>query len=128
MWYNKTTMASRSYDIGSEPPQLAWTLVRGDTASFKAYVADDTRQPLNIPDWTIKMEIKRDGNLVLSTTPAADADDLEGEFTVALSSGETRILETGDVFDIQVSNAGDNIVWTVAQGSVNVIEDITDRP
>lgn len=121
-------MASRSYDIGSEPPQLAWTLVRGDTASFKAYVADDTRQPLNIPDWTIQMEIKRNGVLVLSTTPAADADDLEGEFTVSLSSGETRILETGDVFDIQVSNAGDNIVWTVAQGSVKVIEDITDRP
>lgn len=121
-------MASRSYDIGSEPPQVSWTLVRGDTASFKAYVADDTRQPLTIPDWTIKMEVKRDGDLVFSTTPAADADDLEGEFTVTLTAAETRILETGDVFDIQLSLPQDAIVWTVAQGSVIVIEDVTDRP
>jgi hypothetical protein len=121
-------MASRSYDIGSEPPQVAWTLVRGDTASFKAYVTDDTRQPLNIPDWTIQMEIKRDGVVVFETTPGADVDDLEGEFTVTLAAYETRILETGDVFDIQLSLPQDQIVWTVAQGSIVVIEDITDRP
>jgi hypothetical protein len=121
-------MASRSYDIGSEPPQVAWTLVRGDTASFKAYVTDDTRQPLNIPDWTIQMEIKRSGTLVLSTIPAADADDLDGEFTVTLTAAETRILESGDVFDIQLSLPQDQIVWTVAQGSLSIIEDITDRP
>lgn len=128
IWYNYLTMASRSYDIGSEPPQVTWTVVRGDTASFKAYVTDDARQPLNIPDWTIQMEIKRDGNLVMSTTPAADADDLEGEFTVTLTAAETRILETGDVFDIQLSLPQDAIVWTVAQGSMILIEDVTDRP
>lgn len=105
--------------------------MRGDTASFKAYVTDDGRQPLNIPDWTIKMEIKRggsEGTVILNVTPAPDADDLEGEFTVTLTAAETRILETGDVFDIQLSLPQDQIVWTVVQGSVIVVEDITDRP
>ena len=121
-------MASKSYDIGVEPPQLRWTVMRGDTASFKSYVTDDSRQPLNIPDWTIQMEIKRNGVVILPITPAADADDLEGEFTVTLAASETRILETGDVFDIQLSLPQDQIVWTVAQGSFIMVEDITDRP
>lgn len=121
-------MASRSYDIGSEPPQIQWTLMRGDTASFKSYVTDDGRVPLNIPDWTIKMEIKRNGSIILSPTPAPDSDDLEGEFTVFLEASETRILETGDVFDIQLSAPADSIVWTVCQGTFVVLEDITDRP
>lgn len=124
-------MASRNYDIGNEPPQVVWTLVRGDTASFKAYVTDDARLPLDLSVWDIEMEIKRgapDATLIISSTPAPDADDLPGEFTVFLTAAETRILETNDVFDIQLSNAGDNLVWTVAQGKIVVVEDITDRP
>lgn len=124
-------MASRNYDIGNEPPQVVWTLVRGDTASFKAYVTDDARLPLDLSVWDIEMEIKRgspDATLIISSSPAPDADDLPGEFTVFLTAAETRILETNDVFDIQLSNAGDNLVWTVAQGKIVVVEDITDRP
>ena len=121
-------MASRSYDIGVEPPQLRWTVMRGDTASFKSYVTDDGRQSLNIPDWTIQMEIKRNGTQILSMNPVQDADDLEGEFTVFLTASETRILETGDVFDIQLSLPQDQLVWTVAQGSMIILEDVTDRP
>lgn len=119
-------MASRNYDIGNEPPQISWTVVRGDTASFKAYVTDDARMPLNIPDWTIQMEIKRNGSIITSTTPEQDSDDLEGEFTVSLTAAQTRILETADVFDIQLSSTG--IVWTVCQGSMVIVEDVTDRP
>lgn len=121
-------MASRSYDIGNEPPQLSWTVMRGDTASFKSYVTDDGRVPLNIPDWTIQMEVKRNGVIVLSLSPLQDADDLEGEFTVFLQASETRILETGDVFDIQLTLPQDQLVWTVAQGSMIILEDVTDRP
>ena len=119
-------MASRNYDIGNEPPRVAWTVVRGDTASFKAYVSDDARMPLNIPDWTIQMEIKRGGSIITSTTPEQDADDLDGEFTVSLTAAQTRILETGDIFDIQLS--APQTVWTVCQGSMVIIEDVTDRP
>ena len=107
---------------------MVWTLVRGDTASFKVYVTDDARLPLDLSVWTIEMEFKRSGNVVTSTTPVQDEDDLDGEFTVFLAGDQTRILETDDIFDIQLSNAQDSLVWTVAQGKMYVIDDVTDVP
>jgi len=50
---------SGTYNIGERPPYVNWTVVRGDTASFRVYVTDDERNPLTIADWTIQMEIKR---------------------------------------------------------------------
>ena len=82
------------------------------------------------------MEIKRpnnpadagvitdDANTILTLTPAADADDLAGEFTVSLTAEESSILETGDIFDIELSDP--TRVWTVAQGSIIVLEDVTN--
>lgn len=128
-----------SYAVGSTPPRVSWTVVRGDTAAFKVYVTDDAKQPLTISDWTISMQIKRpasvtDDNLgtitdnatdVLTLTPAADPDDLEGEFTVSLTAAESAILETGDIFDIELSLPQDELVWTVAQGYMVILEDVT---
>ena len=51
--------SSGTYDIGERPPYVNWTFVKGDTASFRVYLTDDIRQPLNIPDWNISMQIKR---------------------------------------------------------------------
>lgn len=125
-------------DVGARPPQILWTIVRGDTASFKVYVADDAKQPLTLEDWTIAMEVKRPDSVddlgvitdnattILSLTPLADEDDLPGEFTVFLTSQESSQLETGDIFDIELSASGNAIVWTVAQGSINMIEDVTN--
>jgi hypothetical protein len=116
-------------DIGSIPPQSVWTMVRGDTASFRMYVQDDAGNPLTIADWNIKMDFYRDGaisNPVLTVYPSADPDDGPGEFTVFLAYDETEILETDDQFDIQISLFDNSIVWTVLQGKVKMIEDITD--
>lgn len=128
--------SASSYDIGNKPPTINWTVVRGDTASFKVYVTDDEKEPLVIPDWDILIKIKRpnsnpgvisdDASLVLTLVPEADADDLLGEFTVSLASSESQILETGDIFDIQLTSAGQTNVWTVAQGSMIILEDVTD--
>jgi hypothetical protein len=130
--------SSNAYDVGNRPPIVTWTLVRGDTASFRVYVTDDQKQPLNIPDWTIAMKIKRPNSslnagvitdaatLVLELHPEADLDDAPGEFTVFLSAAESVELETGDIFDIQLSTANDAQVWTVAQGKMVVLEDVTD--
>ncbi len=129
--------SSAGYNVGNTPPRTVWTVVRGDTASFKVYVTDDAKLPLNIPDWTISMEIKRpnsaanagvitsDATLVLTLNPVADPDDLPGEFTVNLTSTQSALLETGDIFDIQLSYAENSIVWTVTQGSMNVLESVT---
>jgi hypothetical protein len=117
------------FKIGSEPPQSIWTIVRGDTASFKMYVQDDSGSPLVIEDWSIAMDFYREGsssNPVLTVTPAADSDDGPGEFTVFLAYDETEILETNDEFDIQMATTGNAIVWTVLQGNILMVEDITD--
>jgi hypothetical protein len=130
--------SSSSYNVGNTPPRVTWTIVRGDTAAFKVYVTDDERAPLNLEDWSIEMQIKRPQNLanagvitdaatlVLTLTPEQDEDDAAGEFTVSLSALQSALLETGDIFDIELSTAQDQIVWTVAQGSVVILEDVTD--
>jgi hypothetical protein len=116
----------RRYDVGSIPPQVVWTIVRGDTAAFKVYVTDDARQPLNIPDWNIRMDIERGGEDVIVLYPVSDEDDKPGEFTVSLTAAQSQILQSQDVFDIQLSLPQDQIVWTVAQGYLHVIEDVTE--
>jgi hypothetical protein len=134
--------SANSYNIGSPPPELVWTLVRGDTASFKVYVTDDSLAALYIPDWDIEMDIKRDELVVVTltpesilNTPSGDDDEPEpipGEFLVKLAAEQSDLLKTADVFDIQMTNTSTNPgsigygqVWTVARGTVVVIEDIT---
>ena len=133
-----TRGSASSYFVGNNPPLVTWTVVRGDTAAFRVYVTDDERQPLNIPDWTIAMKIKRPVNPIIppvmtdnateifTLSPAADPDDAPGEFTVSLAAAQSQILQTGDIFDIQLSLPQDEIVWTVAQGAMVILEDITD--
>lgn len=130
--------ANKTYNVGEKPPTVVWTFVKGDTSAFRVYVTDDAKQPLNIPDWTILLKIKRptdpedksvitdNATTIMLLTPAPDADDADGEFTVSLTAEESVSLQTGDIFDIQLSTAGNNQVWTVAQGSLVVLEDVTD--
>lgn len=131
-----TRGSAQSYDIGNKPPTVIWTVVRGDTSGFRVYATDDAKQPLNIPDWEILMKFKRPNSAVdlgiitdnateiFTLIPAPDDNDLIGEFTVWLTSEESNQLETGDIFDIQLSDP--TRVWTVAQGSMKILEDVTD--
>ena len=126
------------YNIGNPPPTVIWTVVRGDTSGFKVYVTDDAKVPLILKgagsEWDIAMKIKRpnstpgiitdNATVVMSLTPVADEDDLVGEFTVWLTAAESVQLRTGDIFDIQVSDP--TRVWTVAQGTFKILEDVTD--
>ena len=117
---------ARTYNIGNEPPTIVWTIVRGDTAAFKVYVTDDARDPLIIGDWNIKMDIVRNGTDVFTLSPAADSNDQIGEFTVSLTAAQSDLINTNDAFDIQLSLPQDEIVWTVAQGGMVILEDVTD--
>lgn len=129
---------TRKYNVGTNPPQVLWTLVRGDTASFLVYVTDDERQPLDLSLWNIEMKIKRpndpkksgiitdDATIILTLSPVPDLVKGPGNFIVSLTSIESELLRTGDIFDIELSTEGDAVVWTVAQGSLKVLEDVTD--
>jgi len=123
-----------SYLVGLKPPEVSWTVVRGDTAAFRVYVTDDNKDPLVIEDWTIAMEIKRpntkpgeftdDAELIVELAPAPTALDGDGEFTVSLNEDQSVLLETGDIFDIELSD--ESRVWTVARGTMIIIEDVTN--
>jgi hypothetical protein len=124
------------YDLGSKPPEVVWTVVKGDTAAFRVYVQDDAAVPLVISDWTIDMEIKRpnlavnkgkitdDATLVVELYPVQTSSDQDGEFTVFLNSTNSGLLQTGDIFDIELTDGFR--VWTVAQGSFIILEDVTN--
>lgn len=130
-------MATRkNYPVKNVPPLVTWTVVRGDTAAFRVYVTDDTKAALNVTSWTKSMQIKRPttpqliptmtdaATLITSVTPASVAGDGVGEFTVKLTASQTNRLETGDLFDIEIKDA--TRIWTICQGSMIVIEDITN--
>ena len=114
-----------SFSIGSAPPTVLWTLVRGDTSAFRVYVTDEDRNPLTISEWDISMDIVRptNNNIIVSLIPVETADDNDGEFTVSLSSAQSENLQTGDIFDIQLDDG--SRTWTVCRGSITVIEDVT---
>lgn len=124
------------YELGNTPPQLTWTIVKGDTSAFRAYVQDDAGIPIVVDDWTIDMEIKRpnnpanagkitdDAELVVELYPVATSSDGPGEFTVFLNSVNSSMLQTGDIFDIEITDGFR--VWTVGQGSMVVLEDVTN--
>jgi len=118
---------SDSFSIGTTPPNISWTLVRGDTAAFRVYVTDEDRNPLTIADWDIAMDIVREtttsSTVIVALTPGVTADDDEGEFTVSLTANQSDLLETDDIFDIQLSDA--TRTWTICKGTITVIEDVT---
>lgn len=68
--------------------------------------------------------ITDNAELIFTLTPAPAIDEQPGYFTTSLSSEQSEQLETGDIFDIQLTSAEQ--VWTVAQGSMIIIEDVTD--
>jgi hypothetical protein len=115
-----------SFSVGSPPPTVLWTLVRGDTSAFRVYVTDEDRNPLTISEWDISMDIARPSSsnaVIVSLIPEATEDDDAGEFTVSLTSDQSEILLTNDIFDIQLDDG--SRTWTVCKGTITVIEDVT---
>ena len=119
-----------SYALGAAPPEIRWTVVRGDSAAFRVYVTNDVREPLYLEDWQIKMDIYRPStdNIIVSLSPQPiEFQDTEGSFTVNLTSAQSELLETGDIFDIQLTELlSEGRVWTVAKGSMVILEDVTE--
>jgi hypothetical protein len=119
-----------SYALGAAPPEIRWTVVRGDSAAFRVYVTNDVREPLYLEDWQIKMDIYRPStdNIIVSLSPEpVEFQDTEGSFTVNLTSAQSELLETGDIFDIQLTELlSEGRVWTVAKGSMVILEDVTE--
>ena len=124
------TTRTTAYSVGNTPPQITWTVVKGDTASFRVTVTDDELVPLDLTNFKIRMHVKLEGQSeivppVLSLVPQVYGEEIDGKFTVELAAEESSLLTTGDIFDIELRTENNQTVWTVAQGSMIVIEDIT---
>jgi hypothetical protein len=119
---------AQSFTVGYEPPTVTWTVVKGDTASFRVYVTDNDRTPIDIDAWSIAMDIvpPNTSTPVVELSPGPTEDDGPGEFTVSLTSEQSDLLATGDRFDIQLSTTSPVSVWTVAQGTMVMIETVTE--
>ena len=119
------TQPNRTVNLGSVPPEIVWTVVKGDTASFRVFVYDDEKNPIDLIDWNFAVDFYRPDTeeTILSITPEITEDDETGSFTVSLGASESDQLETDDQFDIQISN--ENVVWTVGIGKMIMIGDIT---
>jgi hypothetical protein len=81
------------------------------------------KRPTTSP--VIPGQITDTATLLYTLTPEPDEDDEQGEFTVSLTAAQTATLQTNDIFDIELSLTADQIVWTVAQGRLIVLEDVT---
>jgi hypothetical protein len=119
------TQPSRTVNLGSAPPEIIWTVVQGDTASFRVFVYDDEKNAIDLTDWNFAVDFYRPETeeTILSITPEITEEDETGSFTVFLGASESDQLETDDEFDIQISN--ESVVWTVGIGKMVMIGDIT---
>lgn len=126
------------YNVGNKPPLVNWTCVIGDSASFRVYVEDDLENPLDYDTtsygdtvgWDISGDFRRysdnvGDDLLFTIFPDQTEFDDEGEFTVTLSPAQSKILRTGDVFDIQLRDGVR--VWTVCQGEMIMIGEVTEQ-
>ena len=117
--------AAGEIEVGATPPIVRWTVVKGDYAAFKCYVEDDSSTPITVADYTIKADFRRGTQLLFSVYPEATEFDGTGEFTVKLLPAQCKLLQSGDIFDVQLSDAV--VVWTVCRGIMTVIAEVTDR-
>ncbi len=121
----QTTNANGEIEVGATPPIVRWTVVKGDSAAFRIYVEDDNANPIVPADYTIKADFMRNSTLLFSCTPSVTEFDEDGEFTVYVSPAQCKLLATGDIFDVQLSDPV--VVWTVCRGVMNVIPEVTDK-
>jgi hypothetical protein len=132
-------IAPSTYNIGNKPPLINWTVVIGDSASFRIYVEDDLGNPVDYDTtsvgddagWDISGDFRRysdnvGDDLLFTVYPTQTEFDEIGEFTVTVSPSQSKILRTGDVFDIQLRDGVDR-VWTVCQGEMIMIGEVTEQ-
>jgi hypothetical protein len=118
------------YNIGNKPPLVNWTIVIGDSAAFRIYVQDDLGDPIVVDDWDIEVDFRRysddvGDDLIFKLTPVQIETDADGEFVVSLTPAQSKQLRTGDVFDVQLSDP--TRVWTVCQGEMIMLGEVTDQ-
>jgi hypothetical protein len=115
--------------VGAEPINIKWKVVRGDTATLRVdFLEDDETTEIDIDDWTF------------SATSYDSSGDLLDELTVTKYNGYVIVTAPSDLttfwgngyknvvanlpFDVQIVT-DDDVVWTPIIGTISVYSDIT---
>jgi len=115
--------------VGAEPVNIKWKVVRGDTATLRIdFLEDDEITTIDIDDWTF------------TSTSYDPSGDVLDELTVNKYDGYVIVTAPPDLttfwgngyrnvvanlpFDVQIIT-DDDVVWTPIIGTISVYSDIT---
>ena len=128
-----TTIYDIPYPILTDPVN-----VHEDIQSLAERIEDDLGNPLDydttsagdVTGWDISGDFRRysdnvGDDLLFTVYPDQSEFDEVGDFTVTVSATQSKILRTGDVFDIQLRDGVR--VWTVCQGEMIMIGEVTEQ-
>lgn len=118
--------------FGATPANIQWTVVRGDTATFRVdFLENDESTYFDTSDWTY------------SATAYDRTSDVLDELEVEAHEGYVIVKASPDItanwgtsyrsvvaelaFDLQVviEDSGENIVWSPVIGTICVLGDVT---
>jgi len=115
--------------VGANPVNIKWKVVRGDTATLRVdFLEDDEVTPIDIDDWSfISSSYDSSGDLLDELT----VDKYDGYVIITAPAETTKYWGVGyksivaDLpFDLEITT-DDNVIWTPIIGTITVYSDIT---
>lgn len=120
-----TSCCPEDTTFGADPLNARWTIVRGDTASFRVqFVEDDEVTAYDTTGWTyLSYTYNFKGEVLdqLTVTTGATYVDIIAPKTITQTwgTGYTKVVAEL-AFDLQVTKA-DGTVWTPIIGTITVL-------
>jgi hypothetical protein len=121
--------------FGSNPANIQWKVVRGDTATLKVdFFEDDETTAFDCSDWTYKATAYDSNGDVLDelvVEPLSNSVTIKAPASLTLNWGASyKSLVAELPFDLQViieatSGFSEDTVWTPIIGTITVLGDVT---
>jgi len=115
--------------VGANPVNIKWKVVRGDTATLRVdFLQDDEATVIDIDDWSFtSSSYDASGDLLDELT----VDKYDGYVIITAPAETTKYWGVGyksivaDLpFDLEITT-DDDVVWTPILGTITVYSDIT---
>lgn len=131
-------MAEKSYVVtdttkfGANPASVQWNIVRGDTATLNVdFLYDDEITAWDTSSWYYKATAyDPSGDLLdeMLVTATTGSVVITAPASMTLSWGsayKTVVAELPFDLQVQISDAGEDTIWTPIVGTIRVLGDIT---
>lgn len=118
-------MASVNLDIAQS---LDITCRRGDTFKLVMNITDSSNQPVDVTQYSFRMEVKSSvsGDPVTTFTNADFEKNSNGTLTIKKAATDMLFAAGGYLYDIEATLNSDNTVQTWITGTLVLNQDITD--